>query len=392
MRPTYITAIAIAVAIGLWLLSGQIGSEDPPPHPTPAELAKQRAAKVQDRPPTRVRARVIHASPQFQNLRVRGKTENKRTVQVRSELTGTVVGRPVERGSRVAEGELLCQISIEDRQAALEQAQDTLDQARIEYEGSLKLKARGFQSETAIAQAKARLASARAELKRSELNIARTNIRAPFAGIVEDIHQEVGDYVTPGSPCATIVDLDPMLLVGRISEADVLRLAVGQRANSIMSDGREVGGQISFIGQQSDPDTRTYRIEIPVENPDYSLRSGITTEIFIPIARVPAQNVSSALFALDDSGVIGVRTVGDDGRVQFHPVEIIREDKSGVWVSGLPPVATLITVGQELVVPGEFVEVDFEPAREMPAAAPRPPPSADEGKSSSTTGHRSASA
>ncbi len=392
MRPTYITAITIAAVLGIWLLSGTIGSEDPPPNPTPAELAKQRAAMAQDRPPTRVRARVIQATPQFQHLRVRGKTENKRTVQVRTELTGTIVRRPVERGTRVAAGDALCEISIEDRRAALAEARQAVNQARIEYEGRLELKARGLQSETAIAQAKASLASAEAKLRRSELGMARTTVRAPFGGIVEDIHQEVGDYVTPGAPCATIVDLDPMLLVGRISEADVLRVAVGQQATGVLSDGREVRGRIRFIGQQSDPATRTYRIEIPVANPNYELRSGITTEISVPIAEVPAQHVSPALFALDDSGVIGVRTVGDDGRVRFHPVEIVREDAGGVWVSGLPSVATLITVGQELVVPGELVEVDFEPASEMPAAAPPPATTGDEPHTSSIAGHRAASA
>ena len=396
MRRTHITALAIAAALGVWLLSGQIGSEDPPPKPTPADLARQRAAMAQDRPPTRVRARVIRATTQIQQLRVRGRTENKRTVQVRAELTGTVVQRPVERGARVAPGDLLCRISIEDREAGLKEAVEALNQARIEYDGSLELQARGLLSETGIAQARAKLASAEAALKRSELDIARTHIEAPFDGIVEDVHQEVGDYVNPGSPCATIVDLDPMLLVGRVSEADVLRVDVGQDARGTLSDGREVSGAISFVGQQSDPVTRTYRIEIPIANPAYELRSGITTEIFIPIAEVQAQNVSPALFALDDAGVIGIRTIGDDGRVQFHAVDIVREGAAGVWVSGLPPVATLITVGQELVVPGEFVEVDFEAAGEMPAAAPRPAPAPlpreGEPESSYTPEHRPASA
>ena len=372
MRRTYITALIIAVTIGVWLLSGQIGNEDPPPKPTPAEQARLRAAMAQDRPPTRVRARVIHASPQFRQLRVRGKTENKRTVQVRAELTGTVVRRPVERGSRVAAGDLLCRISVEDREAGLEQALEARNQARLEFDGRLELQTRGLLSETAVAQARANLAGAAAELKRRELDMARTHIRAPFHGIVEDVHQEAGDYVNPGSPCATIVDLDPMLLVGRISEADVLRVAVGQEARGTLSDGRQVTGTIGFVGQQSDPATRTYRIEIPIPNPAYELRSGITTEISIPVAEVQAQHVSPALFALDDSGIIGVRTIGEDARVQFHPVDIVREDASGAWVSGLPAVATLITVGQELVIPGERVEVDFEPASEMPAAAPTP--------------------
>ena len=392
MRRTHTTALTIAALIGVWLLSGQIGSEDPLPNPTPAELASQRTAMVQDRPPTRVRARVIHAAPQYRHLSVRGKTENKRTVRVSAELTGTISQRPVERGSRVAAGDLLCRISIEDRQASLAQARAALNQARIEYEGSLELRDREFLSETAVAQARAKLASAEAELKRGELDIAKTAVRAPFAGIVEDVHLEVGDYATPGSHCATIVDLDPMLLVGRISEADVWRVAVGQQAEGILSDGREVAGAISFVGQKSDPATRTYRIEIPVANPEHALRSGITTEISIPIAEVLAQRVSPALFALDDAGVVGIRTIGRDDRVEFHTVEIVREDTTGVWVSGLPAVTTLITVGQELVVPGELVEVDFEPATEMPAAAPPPAAGEDQPNSPQTPVHRSTSA
>ena len=75
------------------------------------------------------------------------------------------------------------------------------------------------------------------------------------------------------------------------------------------------------------------------------------------------------MFALDDAGVIGVRIVNAVGRVEFNPVEIIREDSDGVWVAGLPEMTTVITVGQELVVPGELVEVDFQATEEMPAAA-----------------------
>ena len=74
-----------------------------------------------------------------------------------------------------------------------------------------------------------------------------------------------------------------------------------------------------------------------------------------------AQKVSPALFALNDDGVVGLRTVDADGRVAFNPVEIVRDDGDGVWVVGLPDTATLITVGQELVAQGQSVEVDMEP-------------------------------
>ena len=369
MRSTHLTAIAIAVLIAIWLLSGQIGSGAPSPPLTLAEQAKLRAAQRADAAPTRVRGRIINASRQVRHLRIRGKTENKRTVTVRAETAGIVVERPVERGSQVAAGDLLCRLSLEDRQAGVLEGREALRQAQIEYQGSLRLRASGFQSDTLVAQAKARLAAARAKLKRSTLDLARINIKAPFAGIVEDVHQEMGDYVTTGTGCATIVDLDPMLLVGRIPEKDVLKVAPGARAIGLLGDGAQVAGPISFVGQQSDPETRSYPLEIQIPNADHRLRSGITAEILIPASEVMAQKVSPALFALNDEGVIGIRTVNAGSRVEFNAVEIIRDDADGVWVAGLPHMAILITVGQELVVPGEVVEVDYEPATEMPAAA-----------------------
>jgi multidrug efflux system membrane fusion protein len=83
------------------------------------------------------------------------------------------------------------------------------------------------------------------------------------------------------------------------------------------------------------------------------------------------------LFTLDDAGNLGIRTLNANNVVEFHEVAVVREDADGVWVSGLPEVATIITVGQELVVPGERVEPYFEASQDMPAAAPQPPPAAD---------------
>ena len=370
MRTTYITATIIALAIIAWLLSGQFGQGEDSRHPTLAEQNRLNEARRQDDEPTRVRARVIQASPQLRHVVLRGKTENKRTVTVKAETGGRVIDRPVERGSTVEEGDLLCQISLEDRYAALTESKEALNQARIEYQGFVKLSEKGFQSETAIAQAKARLAAAEAQLTRAELDIERTYVRAPFAGVVEEVHSEVGDFVVPGTECVTVVDLNPMLLVGRVAEKDVQLLKLDQQVTGIMSDRTEVRGPVSFIGQQSDPATRTYAVEIEVPNPEYSLRSGLTTEIRIPVAEVMAHKISPALFALDDGGRIGVRTINGDGVVEFHQVQIVRDEPDGVWVAGLPEVATLITVGQELVVPGEFVEVDFEATGELPASVP----------------------
>ena len=103
---------------------------------------------------TRVRAHVIHAEAQTAHRAHSGRTENKRTVTVKAETGGTIVARAVERGQRVENGQVLCRISTEDREAKLEEGRQALNQTRIEYEGSLKLAKQGLISDTMTATTK----------------------------------------------------------------------------------------------------------------------------------------------------------------------------------------------------------------------------------------------
>ena len=366
MRATYIWSLSIAALLTIWLFSGQINSAPTEIEPSIAEQNRAAEEIGTDTLPTRVRAQRVRAVEKIRYASIRGKTQNKRTVTARAEIVGRVVDRRVERGDFVTADAVLCELSVEDRQSALVEARQVLRQASIDYQGGLELQAKGFNSESAIAAAKARLATAAAQLKRKELAVEKILVRAPFDGVVEDVHLEVGDYVNPGQSCATIVDLNPMLMVGRVSEKNIMELQLGQLATGELADGRVVTGPVTFIGQQSDPQTRTYAVEIQLDNSDRSLRSGITAQIKIPVASVLAQRVSPALFALDDRGEIGIRVIDENNIVHFHNVQIISDDPDGVWVTGLPNETTLITVGQEMVVAGERVDPDLQ---DLPASA-----------------------
>ena len=359
MRSTYLWAAGIAVLLLAWLASGQLNQEPVVFDPSIAERNEQDLNQLNDQTPTRVRVVQSQAQLKTRYASVRGKTQNKRTVQVRTEIQGRVVNRAVERGQSVAANQLLCRLSVDDRQAALVESQQRVNQAKIDYDGAKQLRAKGYNSESAIAAAKANLASARAELKRRDLALRKTEIRAPFAGFIEDVHLEIGDYAQPGTACATLVDLNPMLLVGRVSELVVLNIETGNEAIGELADRSQVRGPITFVGQQDDPATRTYAIEVELDNESGKLRSGMTTQIRIPVEEAFAHKISPALFSLDNEGGYGVRVVNNDDRVEFYSVTIVAEDEDGVWVSGLPNTSNIITVGQELVISGERVDPVF---------------------------------
>jgi multidrug efflux system membrane fusion protein len=356
MSKNIVSASIVAVGLLLWLGSGLFfGESAPSDHPALAvqDQSGMGAAKSK---PAQVRAEIIRSQARTRFLVLRGRTESKRSVEVKAEIAGTVVARPVERGMRVQEGDLLCEVAVDDREAAVAEAEAALEDARIEYEGTLKLKEQGLQSQTAIASAAARQEAARAQLRRQVLNLERTRITAPFSGVVEDLHMNTGDYAVPGSVCATLIDLDPMLVRADVTEAEVESLRVGGRASSRTSTGRLLEGVVTFVGKQSDPVTRTYPVEITVENHDYSIRSGLTVGVRFGLGDVQAHQISPALFTLNDEGEMGVRTIDKSNRVKFHTVRIIEDGPDGVWVTGLPRTTRLITVGQEFVSAGEIVE------------------------------------
>jgi multidrug efflux system membrane fusion protein len=362
------SAAIIAVVLLLWLGSGLIldGSETQE-HPT---IAAQTSAPENVQGLSRVRAEVITSTVRTRYLVLRGRTESKRMVQVKAEIAGKLLSRPAERGERVRKGDLLCEVAVDDRAVAVTQARAALEDAELNYKGSRRLKEQGLQSETAIASSAARLEAARAQLQREVLNLERTRIVAPFGGVVEEVHMNTGDYAVPGAVCVTLIDLNPMLVRADVSEGDIESLALGDAVVGSITSGRQIQGVVSFIGMRSDPATRTYPVEITVENADYSIRSGLTVSVSIALNELPAHQISPALFTLSDSGEIGVHTLDASNQVVFREVHILEDGPDGVWVAGLQETTKLITVGQESVSAGELVEPVY---RNDPRAEVRQP-------------------
>ena len=356
MRKTYTTASVVAIAIVLWIGSGFLREESPalPQSVALKNLALQ--AQNEDRPLTSVRVSTSYASDQDRSIRVRGQTQPERSVEVQAQISGLVQARPANRGDRVRTGDLLCEITVEDRNANLKEAVAVLSQAELEYQGVMKLVDKGLQSDAGIAAAEARVAAAQAVVQRRLLEKSKLKIKAPFSGVIEEVHMEIGQFVTPGSVCATLVDLDPMLLVGEVSEHQIAGLKPKLPVTARLSDGRSILGEVRFVSQLANRGTRTYSLEAELPNIDGSIKGGLTAAIDIVTGSNKAHRISAALLVLDDEGNTGVRTVSEAGVVVFYQVDLISESSDGVWVAGLPEVVDLIVVGQQTVVAGERVE------------------------------------
>ncbi|MDH5353203.1 MAG: HlyD family efflux transporter periplasmic adaptor subunit, partial [Gammaproteobacteria bacterium] len=166
---------------------------------------------------------------------------------------------------------------------------------------------------------------------------------------------EVGSYLKAGDEVGHLLEQDPIIFVGYVSQQERHRLVLGDRGIARLVTGAVVEGELRYVASEADPITRTFRVELAIPNPDRSLVSGITAEINIPVRFVSAIQLSSALLSLNSEDVLGIKIVNAEDRVEFLPVQVVKSSPNGLWISGLPKEIRIITVGQGFVRAGDRV-------------------------------------
>ncbi len=354
-----LTATATVLGLALiWLLSGVLPKDDAGIQPSIAELNKAVEEQAKQHPPITVRARRSFAQEKPRTLTLHGKTEVKRITVIKSETVGRVVQRNVEDGATVKRGDPLCTLEVNDREASVAAAQDAVLLATFEHDGALQLRENDYQMESAVVAAKAQLSASQHALILAKQALDNTVVRAPVSGFVERVHATVGDYLVPGTPCATVLELDPIYAVVHVAEQYITKITLGTKATASLATGQMISGTVSFVGKQAKDASRTFRVEIVVPNLRYEIRAGITAEVDLPLKTYSAHQISAALLVLGDAGVLGIHSV-NDSRVEFHEIAIIAEDRDGVWVAGLPPEIAIVISGQDLVAAGQIVHVQW---------------------------------
>ena len=224
---------------------------------------------------------------------------------------------------------------------------------------ALILCSKGYSTETNKLTQKTILETAKASLARAEYEISKLIIKAPFAGILENNTAEIGSFLNIGSLCATIIDLSEIKLIGYIPELKIREISLGSDAYGTTVSGITTKGRVSFISKQADTVTKTFRVEILADNNDELIRDGETIEIRINLESNKAHLLPQSVLTLNDEGDLGVRTVVNK-TVEFFKVKILRDQKNGLLLTGLPDNVDVITVGQEFVVDGQQVNISYE--------------------------------
>ena len=298
------------------------------------------------------------SQPVEQDVIFSGRSIPARSVLLRAETSGVIVSIDGARGGFIEKGEPIVEIDIRHRLQLENEAKALLKQRELEYDAAVGLSKKGFQSETKLAEAYAQLETARAQLEGIQNDIKRTQVRAPFSGKLQERFVEVGDYVKDGDKVADLIELNPLVVLGEVTEQEILHLKQGDRAYVTFGKNPEVcSGIIRYIAPGADTASRTFAIEIELNNPNSLIPAGMTAEVRVPYGNSPAYFISPALLALDEHGELGVKGVNDQNIVEFYPAKVVKSGSDGVWVSGLPEKVRIIIRGQGFARVGEKVDV-----------------------------------
>lgn len=320
-----------------------------------------------------------------------GSLQPERQASVRAEVGGPVLETYVEPGQAVRAGTLLARLddtAIRDQylsaRSAVTAAEEAAEIARRNLERAERLGAAGALSERDVETARVQATSAEAQLSdaRSRLALARkqldrTQVRAPFAGIVSAKAVSAGDVVQPGGELFTIVDPASMRLEAAVpaEELGALRLGAPVFFEVAGYPGRTFEGKITRINPAADPATRQVPVLVSIPNPGGRLVAGLYAEG--RVASVAAEGLVVPVAAVEDAAaenatVLRVRS----GRVERVPVQVgLRDERSETLqiVSGVAAGDTLLVGAAQGITVGTPVRVQRV---EGAAATSSPPPSA----------------
>ncbi|MFT7373863.1 MAG: multidrug efflux system membrane fusion protein [Oleiphilaceae bacterium] len=358
MNRSLILSISLAALALVWILSGSLSSNSEE-EGSVSQQASELDESGKSSPRFKVKVEAIDAKLMLDRIDLQGEIESVRDIEVRAETDGIVTKLKSNKGEHLTKGQQILVLATNDRQARLARAKAELKVRQADLKSSLSLKAKKLISENQYLQNVANVVSAEAEVKEREIEIQRTTITAAFDGVLDELHVELGDYVSSGTALATLVDDQYITISAEVPQQHISKLKNGQKVSAELLNGAKIEGELFYISSSADTRTRTFRIEAKALNTMGIKRFGQSARVSIYLDEQYAHKLSPSLLGLDSDGLLEIKGVDEGQRVITHTVDILRSENDGIWLSGLPKQFNLITVGQGFVSEGDVVNAIF---------------------------------
>jgi multidrug efflux system membrane fusion protein len=354
-----IAALIVLVAFAAWTATGEFSSVGSAADETAAQKEQEPA-----RPPV-LRTVAVITPPRVEHaraIRISGRTDAEKRVVLATRVMGVIASLPVKQGERVNRGDLVMRLDAADKEAAIRMSESVVAQREAEAEAAERLVKGGNAPKLQADQARAALATAQAQLETAKAELANYEIYAPYNGLIDRVPVQRGSAILAGAEVATLINLDPLLAIGEVSERELNYLRLGSEAEIRLVDGTDVKGTLRYVSRDATPSTRTFRIEVAIPNENKELPAGMTAEITLRAPPSDAVVLPRSVVTLSNKGDLGIRAVDAEDKVVFFPIDIIDDTPHGLVLGGVPKDARVIVAGQDLV--SEGLKVKAVPADE----------------------------
>ena len=415
MRRSYLWALLIAVGVVGWMASGMFSSEVP----QTANVDEANAEQADNDKPVKqltVKAMTVENEKTALQVRASGVTRTSFDLEVMNRRQDFVRNIRGKEASWVKKGDVIIELSkgtLEadlaaaraERQAAnaayndakkrfssdgtlaaqLNAAEAELAAIKATYDSTVKLVERGLATELALSNQRAQVKAAQtrlfelqslsqekeisasyASLKAVDARIASlqeqlsfTSITAPQDGWLEAVHVEVGEYIGANSAVARLLGLQEIILDAPIPQSNVNDVTVGDMAEVEIIGGGVHSGRVSKISTIANEATRTFTVEISLNNNEGNLRAGMSAEANVTINMVDAFQISPAHLNVDEDGQLTVKIVDENQKVAIAPVELVSTNGNTAFISGLADETIVLAAGQAFLSAGERVKYEI---------------------------------
>jgi membrane fusion protein (multidrug efflux system) len=357
----------------LCLLAGSLGCGEPDP-------VADTAAGVDVEEPDAVSVEVVTVRPGPLNLEVAltGQLEAEYSVVIKPEINGVIDRITFEEGQPVLQGQVLFRLRDAEQRARLKEAEAAARLAADVYERTQRLASRDISSAARRAEASAALDEARAKIDLARLEVERTQILAPFDGVVGSLLVGPGERIEPDIGLVSIEAIEKLQLVVAIPEPSIALARIGGRihARVIAYPDERFPAEVYYISPTVDRATRRLILKAWVQNADHRLKPGMFANVDVVVFdKDSALVVPEAAMVYDRNGTYVWRVDSDD-RAHKVPVEIgIRQRGRVEILSGLESMDRVISAGVNKVMAGSLID-----------AVPSSVPALEEGASSQARG------
>ena len=294
-----------------------------------------------------VEVAVARADTVIDAIAATGQIEPMQSIELRPDIDGRITQIYVREGSMVPRGAALFKIDDAELRAQLDRWEAERDLARQSLARTRDLLAQRASSQAELERAEATSRSAEAQAQLLRVQVARTTVRAPFAGIAGARSVSLGDYVTTQTPLITLQTVNPQRAVFSVPERHAAALERGQQVAFRVAalPGREFVGTVDFVDPVVQMPGRTIMVKAQVPNGTRELQSGMFIEARLATEVRPAAVVIPEDAVLPLQGQTFVWVV-QDGKATRKQVDL------GVRTPGFVEARTGIQPGDQVVVGG----------------------------------------